>query len=111
MVFEVFCAIESEVPGSVQCVNENKFDPHIGQPRELDIITKKCIIEVKSGHKQRHALKQFLGQKRYAESIGKKHIVFAPRMPTMAKIEHRKSGIMITSDLRDLIQLIKESEK
>ena len=41
LIFDVFCAIESELPGSVQFVNENKFDPHIGQPRELDIITKK----------------------------------------------------------------------
>ena len=111
LVFEVFCEIERSIPGTVQLVNEDKFDPSLGRPRDLDIITKKCIIEVKSGHKQRHALKQFLGQKRYAESIGKKHIVFAPKMPTMAKNEHRKSGIVITGNLRNLIQLIKEFEK
>ena len=111
LIFEVFCEIERNLPGTVQLVNEDKFDPCLGSPRELDIVTKKCIIEVKSGHKPRHALKQFLGQKRYAESRGKKHIVFAPQMPTMAKNEHGKSGIMITGDLRNLIQLIREYEK
>ena len=111
LVFDVFCAIESELPGSVQFVNEEKFDPGLGRSRELDIITQRCIIEVKSGSKPHGALKQFLGQKQYAESRGKKHIVFAPQMPTMAKNEHRKSGIVITGNLRNLIQLIKEFEK
>ena len=111
MVFDVFCVIESELPGSVQFVNEEKFDPGLGRPRELDIITKRCIIEVKSGSKPSRALKQFLGQKRYAESKSKKHIVFAPKMPITAKNEHRKNGIIITGNLQNLIKLIKESEK
>lgn len=111
LVFDVFCEIESELPGSVQFVNEEKFDSALGRPRELDIITKKCIIEVKSGPKPSHALKQFLGQKRYAESRGKIHIVYAPEMPTMAKNEHRKSGIIITGNLQKLIKIIKEHEK
>ena len=98
------------MPGSVQFVNEKKFDPGIGRPRELDIITKKCIIEVKSGKKPSRALKQFLGQKQYADGSGKKHIVFAPEMPTMAKNEHRKSGIVITGNIQKLIKLIKEHE-
>ena len=59
LVFDVFCGIESEMPGSVQFVNEEKFDPRLGRPREFDIITKKCIIEVKSGRKPK-GLKQFL---------------------------------------------------
>ena len=103
--------IEAELPGSMQFVNEEKLDSVLGRPRELDIITKKCIIEVKSGPKPSRALKQFLGQKRYAESRGKKHIVFAPEMPTMAKNEHRKSGIIITGNFQKLIKLIKEYEK
>lgn len=111
LLFEVFCAIESELPGIVQFVNEERFDQGLGRPRELDIITKKCIIEVKSGPKPSRALKQFLGQKRYAESKSKKHIVFAPKMPTMAKNEHRKNGITITGNLQNLIELIKENEK
>ena len=95
----------------MQIVNEEKMDPFLGRPRELDIVTKKCIIEVKSGPKPSRALKQFLGQKKYANSKGKNHIVFAPEMPTMAKNEHRKSGIAITGNLQRLITLIKEYEK
>ena len=106
-----FCEIEAALPGVVQFVNEEKFDPGLGRPRELDIVTKRCIIEVKSGPKPSRALKQFLGQKRYADSRGKKHIVYAPEMPTMAKNQHGKSGITITGDLRNLIKLIREHEK
>lgn len=111
LVFEVFCEIESNLPGAVQFVNEYRFDPFLGTERELDIITKKCIIEVKSGKKPKKALKQFLGQQQFAESIQKKHIVFSPTMPLMAKNEHRKSGITITGHMEHLIKFIKENEK
>ena len=111
LIFDVFCEIEAALPGVVQFVNEEKFDPGLGRSRELDIVTKRCIIEVKSGPKPSRALKQFLGQKRYADNRGKKHIVYAPEMPTMAKNQHRKSGITITGDLRNLIKLIREHEK
>ena len=111
LIFEVFCAIEKELPGAVQFVNEEKNDPFLGKPRELDIVTKKCIIEVKSGPKPRGALRQFLGQKQFAEFENKHHIVFAPKMPTMAKNQHRKVGITITSKLEKLIDLIREHEQ
>ena len=110
MVFDVFCAIESELPGSVQFVNENKFDPFLGQTREFDIITKRCIIEVKSSGKP-NGLTQFLGQKSYAESKNKKHIVFAPNIFTAAKRSHERSGITIIKDYTMLIEMIKEYEK
>ena len=109
-VFDVFCAIESELPGAVQFVNERIFDPFMGKTRELDIITKKCIIEVKSGRKPK-GLKQFLAQKKYAESVGKRYIVFAPNILTMAKISHEKNGISVEKDYKNLIDIIKESEK
>jgi len=54
----------------VQLVNKKKFDTFINDNREFDIITNKCIIEVKSGKVQR-CLKQFLQQKRYADSKNK----------------------------------------
>lgn len=111
LVFDVFCAIEKELPGAVKFVNEEKYDSLLAKPRELDIVTKRCIIEVKSGPKPSRALKQFLGQKRFAESQNKRHIVFAPSMPTMAKNQHRKSGITITGDLKKLIRIIKEYER
>ena len=111
LVFDVFCAIEAELPGSVQFVNEYKFDPFLGKEREFDIITKKCIIEIKSGKKIKKGLRQFEGQKRYAESRRKKHIVYAPIMPTMAKNTYSKSDIVIVSNHIDLINLIKGYEK
>lgn len=110
LIFDVYLAIEQELPGSVQAVNETKFDSFLGGPRELDIITKKCIIEVKSGKKPK-GLKQFLGQKTYAESKNKKFFVFAPKILTMAKISHEKNGITIVKDFKLLIKAIKEHEK
>lgn len=108
-LFEVFCEIEMALPYHVQCVNENKFDPFIDRPREFDIITKKCIIEVKSKHAKK-CLNQFLQQKRYAESKNKKHIVFAPTMPTMTKIDYERHGVIIVRDYKSLINMIKEYE-
>jgi hypothetical protein len=109
LVFEVFCEIEKALPYHVQLVNKKKFDPFINDNREFDIITNKCIIEVKSGKVQR-CLKQFLQQKRYADSKNKKHIVFAPTIPTMAKIDYEKHGIIIVKDYKSLINKIKEYE-
>jgi hypothetical protein len=93
LVFDVFCAIESELPGSVQFVNEEKFDPGLGRSRELDIITKKCIIEVKSGSKPRGALKQFLGQKQYAESRGKNILFLHPKCRQWRKMSIGKAEL------------------
>ena len=108
-VFEVFCEIERSLPYHVQYVNESKFDPFINDYREFDIITKKCIIEVKSGKVQKR-LNQFTQQKRYADSKNKQHIVFAPTIPTMAKIDYEKHGITIVKDYESLINKIKEYE-
>jgi hypothetical protein len=108
-IFEVFCEIERVLPYHVQFVNENKFDPFINNVREFDIITKKCIIEVK-GDKVKRCLKQFLQQKKYAEYKNKQHIVFAPTIPTMTKIDYEKHGIKIVKDYKSLVNTIKEYE-
>ena len=108
-IFEVFCEIERVLPYHVQFVNENKFDPFINNVREFDIITKKCIIEVK-GNKVKRCLNQFLQQKKYAECKNKQHIVFAPTIPTMTKIDYEKHGIKIVKDYKSLVNTIKEYE-
>ena len=108
-LFEVFCEIEKALPYHVQDVNIIKFDPFINYNREFDIITKKCIIEIK-GKKVKKSLKQFLQQKRYAEYKNKQHIVFAPTIPTMAKIDYERHGIKIVKDYISLINAIKEFE-
>ena len=82
----------------------------MGRHREFDIITKKCIIEVKSGAKPK-GLTQFLAQKRFAESRNKKHIVFAPNMLNAAKRTHERSGIVILKDSKLLIDMIKRYDK
>ena len=108
-VFEVFCEIEKDLPYHVQFVNETKFDPFINDIREFDIITQKCIIEVKSKNAKK-SLKQFLQQKRFAEYKNKQHIVFAPTIPTMTKIDYEKHGVKIVKDYKSLINVIKEFE-
>jgi hypothetical protein len=108
LVFDVFCAIEAELPGSVQFVNEYKFDPFLGRKREFDIITKKCIIEVKSGEVSRR-LKQLKGQMNYAKSKNKHHVLYAPGIRLATKKDYEKHGITIKTTIKDLIQQIKEN--
>ncbi len=89
---------------------KQKIDPFINDIREFDIITQKCIIEVKSGSNGRKMENQFKSQKRYAEYKNKQHIVFAPIIPIMAKIDYEKHGIKIVKDYKSLINKIKEYE-
>ena len=110
-LFETYLEIEKALPGSVRFVNEQCYDENIKQRREIDIITKKCIIEVKSGKKVKGGQKQFLGQQKYAGTIKKQHIVFAPNMLTTTKMAHERHGIKIARDYNTLINYIKEYEK
>lgn len=111
LVFEVFCEIEKKLPGCVQFINAQRFDPFINKPREFDIITRKSIIEVKSGKSGSKLYKQFLSQKKYAESRKKQHIVFAPNLSNMARCCFENGGIKIVKDYESLIREIKEFEK
>ncbi len=110
-IFDLYQEIEQALPGTVIAINVEKFDPLINNTREFDIVTKKCIIEVKSGKKFKNGLKQFLSQQRYATLKKKNHVVFAPNIPTMSKITYEKSGIKIIKDYKSLINTIKEYEK
>lgn len=109
-LLEVFLAIEKEMPGEVTGVNEIRFDPNIGHPREFDILTKKCIIEVK-GKQVRRKLTQLLQQKEYAISKGKNHIVFAPNILFPCKNDYENHGIKITTSISDMLKEIKEGKK
>ena len=79
-------------------------------PRELDIITKHCVIEVK-GKQGRKSVTQFREQKKYATSRNKKHIVYAPNILYAAKREYTKQGYIITTTKEELINEMKEVEK
>lgn len=105
-LLEVFLAIEKEMPGEVTGVNEIRFDPNIGHPREFDILTKKCIIEVKG--KAKGSLSQLRAQQKYAEEHRKKHIVFSPDIPYGREKEYIKNGINIVKDFCVLLQIMRE---
>ena len=109
-VFNVYLAIDNELPGAVMLVNDIRLDRNINNVRELDIATRKCIIEVKSG-KVSGALKQFLAQKRFAEGRNKKHVVFAPDIFFNTKRDYENNGIVVKKDINNLINFIKENEK
>ena len=109
-VFDAYLAIENALPGAVMLVNEIRLDRNINNVRELDIATRKCIIEVKSG-KASGDLKQFLAQKRFAEWKNKKHVVFAPDIFFNTKRAYENNGIVVKNDITDLIKFIKENEK
>ena len=109
-LFETYCEIERVFPGTVILVNEKIIDPFTGFERELDIITKKCIIEVK-GKKVRHCLTQFQAQQRIAERKNKTHIVYAPNILDRTKYDYEKNGIKIASNFEKLINIMKEYEK
>lgn len=109
-LFDAYLAIESEFPGEVVAVNDMRFDENIGREREFDIITKKCIIEVKS-KQVRRKLTQLQQQKLYAESKNKKHIVFAPEILPACKREYEQNGIVITTSKYELLQAMKGVKK
>ena len=99
------------MPGCVRHVNEKVYDKNISDTREIDIITKKCIIEIKSATNYRKKSIQFLNQKKYSENTCKNYLVFAPHMPNMAKRNFENKGITIVKDYASLIKTIKENEK
>ena len=109
-VFDVFNAIENEFPGEVQFVNTKLYDNALNDKRELDIITKTCIIEIK-GEKGRKRLNQLVAQKEFAKTKGKTHFVFAPNILEATKREYEKNSITIFRNIDSLINAIKETKK
>jgi len=110
LVKETFLEIEKAIPNSVQLVNQNKYDDIHLKTREFDIMTKKVIIEVKSG-KARKCLTQLQEQNKFANSKGKKYVVYAPNILDGAKRDYIRNGIVIKTKISDLINFIKENEK
>ena len=91
-------------------VNDERFDYNIQRPRELDIVTKKCIIEIKGG-KASSSLKQLLAQKRFAEGKNKKRVFYAPEIYYNTMYDYRKHGIEVKKSIKELIQFIKENKQ
>lgn len=102
-VQDVFYFLEKNEPGNVILVNERVFHKKIKGTREIDIMTKNSIIEVKSG-KVRHKTKQFLEQQDLANEHKKKHIVFAPDITDKKYYELKSKGINVVRDKNDLLE-------
>ncbi len=108
-VFDVYLTLEKAMPGVVIGVNEYRLDENIGKPREFDIITKKCIIEVKS-EKAAKKEKQLLAQLKYANSHKLKHFLYSPTITRARKYEYEKNGINVSKTLDELIRKLKEMQ-
>lgn len=106
-VLDALLYIEKYLPHSVLAVNCLRMDPNIEKIRELDIITTHHVIEVKGG-KGGRLLKQLISQKKYADSINKKYVVFSPNIAKVRKYEYNKCGIHIVTSLKELIDYLKE---
>ena len=107
-IFDVYLALEKAIPGVVIGVNEKLLDENIGKPREFDIITKKCIIEVKS--KAVKCESQLLAQLRYTNLHKIKHFLYSPTITRVAKYEYEKNGIDVSKTLDELVRKVKEMQ-
>ena len=106
----VYEALESAVPYCVQAVNQHVFDKNLNRYREMDIITRHTIVEVKTGSAQKKS-KQLLGQKQYAKEHNKAHIVFAPDISKATKREYNRMGLNITTSLQELVNMFRRYER
>ena len=86
-------------------MNEKIYHKKINGTREIDIMTKNSIIEVKSG-KVRHKTKQFLEQQDLAREHNKSHIVYAPDITDKKFNELKSKGITVVRNKNDLLNVI-----
>ena len=102
-VKEIFTFIEANEPGNVILANEKIYHKKINGTREIDIMTKNSIIEVKSG-KVRHKTKQFFEQQDLAKDYRKSHIVYAPDITDKKYYELKSKGINVVRDKSELLE-------
>ena len=102
----VYSELEKAIPGCIIDVNKIVYDKNIKGTREIDLETKKYIIEVKSGIAT-HCATQFLNQIKYAQSIGKKAIVYAPNILLATEADYKRKGIRVVKSIYELKKIIK----
>lgn len=102
-VQDLFIFLETNEPGNVILVNEKVYHKRINGTREIDIMTKNSIIEVKSG-KVRHKTRQFLEQQDLAKEHKKTHIVYAPDITDKKYSELKAKGINVVRNKYDLLE-------
>lgn len=89
---EVFLYLENNYPNCVKMVNEKLYHKNARKIREVDIVTKNAIIEIKSGI-SKHASTQLLEQKELSIEYNKIHIVYAPDITNRKFNEWKEKGI------------------
>lgn len=104
-VYDLFLELEKMKPNCVIIVNEKVYHKKIGKPREIDIMTDKFIIEVKSG-KAKHRSSQFISQQDLASNLDKKHIVYAPDISDKKYNELKQKGIIVTRTKKELLERV-----
>ena len=102
-VQDVFNFLETNEPGNIILVNEKIYHKKINGTREIDIMTKSSIIEVKSG-KVRHRTSQFLDQQDFAKDYKKSHIVYAPDITDKKFNELKTKGINVVRNKNELLE-------
>jgi len=106
-LFDIYQELERINPGTTTHVNFTYTEGRTGKKRELDIITKKAIYEIKSGKRGR-SVKQFTSQKLLAKKIGKDHVVFSPKITDYQVKCLRRMDFKVYNKLEEFIE---EEEK
>lgn len=104
-VYDLFLELEKNNPGCVIIVNERVYHKKIKKPREIDLMTKDYIIEVKSG-KVKHASSQFIYQKDLASNLNRNHVVYAPDISDKKFNELKQKGIDVVRTKQDLLRRV-----
>ena len=106
-LYELFNEIEKNYPGEIKLINSNIYHKKIRNTREIDLVTKKFIIEVKSG-KVRHKSSQLLEQANLAKDLNKKHLLYAPDISDKKYNELKNKGIIVYRKKGDLMEEFKK---
>lgn len=110
LVGELATKIDREIPRHVKGVNKN-IKLKNGKIKEVDIITKKEIIEVKSGIKRGNS-NSIGNQLRIIKKNNKKEpIGYAPKLTKTEKDKLQKEGFNIFWDDNALVNYIKHKNK
>lgn len=110
LVGELATKIDKEIPGHVKKVNHN-IKLKNGNPKEVDIVTKKEIIEVKSG-KNRGKSKSLGEQLNMIKDASKKEpIGYAPKLTKTEKDRLQGEGFNVFWNDDTLVDYIKEKNK
>lgn len=102
-IFEIYSLLEQLRPGSVRHINEVLRDQVSKKDREIDIITDKCVYEIKSG-KAKHKVKQFNAQLEFAKGRNKDYVIYSPGSGKHQVDVLKSKGFNVFTSIDDLIK-------